>query len=48
MNDDLREELHSANLGETDQYCIEAYIERAREEDLTFIEILESEFGVTV
>lgn len=46
MNDDLREELN--DLGLDDQTYIDTYIERAKEEDNGFIDVLSSEFNVTV
>lgn len=47
MDDELRESVNDEKFANNQEY-IELYIERAREEDQGFIEVLESEFGVTV
>ncbi|WCH46368.1 hypothetical protein [Lysinibacillus sp. OF-1] len=47
MDDELRESVNDEKFSDNQEY-IELYIERAREEDPGFIEVLESEFGVTV
>lgn len=47
MNDELRESVNDEKFANNQEY-IELYIERAKEEDPEFIEVLESEFGVTV
>lgn len=47
MDDELRESVNDEKFANNQEY-IELYIERAREEDPSFIEVLESEFGVTV
>lgn len=47
MDDELRESVNDEKFANNQEY-IELYIERAREEDPGFIEVLESEFGVTV
>lgn len=47
MDAELRESVNDEKFDNNQEY-IELYIERAREEDPGFIEVLESEFGVTV
>lgn len=47
MDAELRESVNDEKF-ENNQEYIELYIERAREEDPGFIEVLESEFGITV
>lgn len=47
MYDELRESVNDEKFANNQEY-IELYIERAREEDPGFIEVLESEFGVKV
>lgn len=47
MDDELRESVNDEKFANNQEY-IELYIERAKEDDPGFIEVLESEFGVTV
>lgn len=47
MDDELRESVNDEKFA-SDQEYIELYLDRAKEEDPEFIEVLESEFGVTV
>lgn len=47
MDDELRESVNDEKFANNQEY-IELYIERAKEEDPGFIEVLDSEFGVTV
>jgi len=47
MDDELRESVNDEKFANNQEY-IELYIKRAREEDPGFIEVLESEFGVTI
>lgn len=47
MDDELRESVNDEKFVNNQEY-IELYIERAKEEDSRFIEILKSEFGVTI
>lgn len=47
MDDELRESVNDEKFANNQEY-IELYIERAKEEDRRFIEVLKSEFGVTL
>ncbi len=44
MNDEIREELHSIMAPCTREEFLNAYVDRAYDEDKTFFEILKSEF----
>ncbi|BDH62099.1 hypothetical protein MTP04_22290 [Lysinibacillus sp. PLM2] len=47
MDDELREAVNDMKFADNQEY-IELYIEHAREQDPQFIEVLKSEFNVTV
>lgn len=47
MDDELRESVNDEKFADNQEY-IELYIERAREEDPEFLNVLASEFGVNV
>lgn len=47
MDDELRESVNDEKFADNQEY-IELYIERAKEEDRGFIDVLKSEFGVII
>lgn len=48
MNDELRERIHEEMIVPSDQLYIDCYIQRAFQEDPEFIQVLKSEFGISV